>query len=278
MLLTPLYDTPSLLRFDLPGGDPAVPVLRQRRRFATFLGGLDDHAWAAPSRCEAWSAKDVVAHLVSTNQFWAFSIDSARRGAPTRFLSSFDPVTSPAELVDATRSQDAAEILAAFVDTTEAMAAVMADIDDDGWSTLGEAPPGHVPLRAVALHALWDAWVHERDVMLPLGFDQTEEPDEIVGCLTYAAALGPALALATGLSRPGAIAVGATGPDTEFVVEVGERVLVRAGYPPEGALHLTGSAIDLLEALSFRGPMPCAVPDEHRWLVSGLARVFDRDT
>jgi uncharacterized protein (TIGR03083 family) len=50
-----------------------VPLLRQRRRLAALLGSLDDQQWATTSRCEQWSVQDVVAHLVSTNQFWAFS-------------------------------------------------------------------------------------------------------------------------------------------------------------------------------------------------------------
>jgi len=32
----------------------------------------------------------------------------------------------------------------------------------------------------------------------------------------------------------------------------------------------------LVEALSFRGPLPCPVADHQRWLLSGLADAFDR--
>jgi len=275
VLLTPLYDTPSFLRMEVPAGDPGVLLVRQRQRLAALLGGLEDEQWSVASRCEGWTVKDVVTHLVSTNQFWAFSIDAARQGEPTRFLSSFDPVASPAQLVDAARSQTAADVLADFAATTDALATTVAGIEGDGWSILGEAPPGHVPLRAVALHALWDSWVHERDIVLPLGLAPVEEPDEIVDCLSYAALLSPALAVAGGSTRNGSIAIDVTEPDAQFVVEVGDAVLVRPGQPPDDALHLAGRAVELLEALSFREPLPCRVAEEHRWLVSGLARVFD---
>jgi uncharacterized protein (TIGR03083 family) len=275
VLLTPLYDTPSFFRLDVPLGDPGVPLLRQRRRLATLLGALDEEQWAAPSRCEGWSVQDVITHLVSTNQFWAFSIGAALRGEPTRFLATFDPVASPAELVERDRSHASAEVLDRFVDTTDALAATIAEVDEAGWATLGEAPPGHVPLHAVALHALWDAWVHERDVALPLGLDAAEEPDEILGCLCYAAAIGPALAIAGGSSRHGAIAVEASNPDACFVVETGAAVRVRSGDAPADALRLRGAAVDLVEALSFRAPVGCPVADELRWLLSGLATAFD---
>lgn len=277
MLLTPLYDTPSFFRLDVPLGAPAVPLLRQRRRLATLLSGLDDEQWAAASRCEQWSVQDVITHLVSTNQFWTYSFGAALRGEPTRYLATFDPVTSPAQLVEAAGSQSSAEVLGRFVETTNAVAATIAELDDDGWSVLGEAPPGHIPLRAVALHALWDSWIHERDIALPLGLDPAEEPDEIVGCLCYAAAISPAFAVAGGSSRRGAIAVKASDPDARFVVEVGDAVLVRSGDAPGDALRLTGSAVDLVEALSFRVPLQCQVAEDHRWLLDGLAEAFDRE-
>jgi uncharacterized protein (TIGR03083 family) len=276
MLLTPRYDDPLFLQFDLPLGDPAVPLLRQRRRLASLLGGLDDQQWAAATRCEGWSVQDVVAHLVTTNQFWAFSIASALNGEPTRFLVTFDPVVSTVEMVESVRSQPSADVLDRFVETNEAVADVIAELDDEGWATLGEAPPGHVPLRALALHALWDAWIHERDILLPLGLTAVEEPDEIAGCLGYGAALSPAFAVAAGTTRRGAIAVEATDPDVRFVVEVGESVVVRAGDAPSDALHLRGSAVELVEALCFRVPLPCSVPVDQQWLLNGLAEVFDR--
>lgn len=276
MLLTPLYDEPSFFQVDVPLGDPAVPVLRQRQRLASLLAGLDDEQWATASRCEGWSVRDVIAHLVTTNEFWTFSVGAGLGGKPTRFLTTFDPVASPAELVEAGRSQPAAEVLDRFVATNAALAAAITGLDDDGWSALAEAPPGHVPLRALALHALWDSWIHERDIVLPLGLTPVEEPDEIAASLAYAAALSPAVARAGGTTRQGAIAVDATDPDVQLVVEVGDSILIRSGPAPADALHLTGPAVDLLEALSFRSPIPCPVPESHQWLMAGLAQVFDR--
>jgi uncharacterized protein (TIGR03083 family) len=276
VLLTPLYDK-AFLRLELPLGDPSEPLLRQRRRLAALLAELDDAEWAAPSRCEAWSVQDVVSHLVTTNQFWAFAVGAARAGAPTRVLATFDPVASPAEMVAAVRSQGPADVLAQFVEGVDALAAAVEGLDADGWAMPGEAPPGHVPLSAVALHALWDSWVHERDILLPLGRPPVDEPDEIIGSLAYAAALSPAFGVGRGSTRRGAVDLAVTDPDVAFVVEVGDDVVVRLGAAPDGALRLRGPAVPVLEALSYRAPLPCAVADEHRWLFSDLAEVFDRE-
>lgn len=277
MQISPVYDDPGFFACDLGPADPSVPLLRQRRRLAALAAGLDGDQWDAPSRCDAWSVRDVLSHLVTTNEFWAFAVAGARAGEPTRVLATFDPVATPAALVDAARAQPPDEVLDRFVATTEALAAALDGLDAEGWDRPGEAPPGHVPLRAVALHALWDAWVHERDIALPLGLATVEEPDEVAASLGYAAALGPAFAAAIGGGR-GTLAVEATDPDVRVVVEVGEgTVAVREGDAPAGALRLTGPAVALVEGLSLRAPLPCPVPDDRRWLLDGLAAVFDQD-
>jgi hypothetical protein len=157
------------------------------------------------------------------------------------------------------------------------MADAVAGLDDDGWATLAEAPPGHIPLRGVALHALWDAWTHERDIVIPLGLVPVEEPDEIAGCLQYAAALSPLFAVAYGSTRRGAITVETTDPVVRFVVDVSDGVVVRDGDAPADALRLAGPAVPLLEGLSFRVPLTAPVAVEHQWLFGGLAQVFDRE-
>ena len=277
MQLSPRYDGPPLLQLDLPGGDPSVPVLRQRQRLADALADFDADQWAAPSRCEGWSAQDVITHLVSTNQFWAISISAGVAGEPTRFLATFDPVASPAKMVDKARGQEPATVLEGFVESNLALAAALASVDDGAWcTTVAEAPPGHVALRAVALHALWDSWVHERDILLPLGLPAVVEADEVVGCLQYGAALGPAFLASTGSTREGAYVVEATDPELRCVVELGATVCVHDGDAPEGALRITGSAVDLLEALSYRIPLAVDVPADDAWMLGGLAEVFDR--
>ncbi len=277
MELSPVYDTPGFLRFEGSEVDPAVPMLRQRRRMAAMLADLEDDQWAAPSRCDGWSVHDVVTHLVTVNRFWALSIETARRGEPTRLLAGFDPVASPAAMVADVRDLPPATTLERFVASNEAIAAAVDGMAEDEWSKPGEAPPGHIPLRGVAMHALWDAWIHERDVMVPLGLTPVDEADEVAECLRYVVALGPAFAVAYGSTRRGAIFVAVTDPDVRIVVDVAEGVLVHDGDAPRGALRVSGAALDVLDGLSFRGPWEPTVHDDDRWLVGGLATAFDRE-
>jgi uncharacterized protein (TIGR03083 family) len=279
MQLTPRYGTDPLI---VLAGDPATilePLVRQRRRLVEVLAAFDDERWAAPSRCAGWSNRDVVVHLDSTNAFWSFSIASGLKGEPSRFLASFDPVASPAQLV-AGSAMSGPEAGERFAASTGALCDLLAGLDEAGWTTLAEAPPGHLSVAAVAHHALWDSWVHERDVLLPLGESPTEEPDEIAATLRYAAALSPAFARNSGAADAGTLGVAVTGPDVAFVVEVGARVTVTdvadGSAAEAGAdLVLRGDAVDLAEALSVRRPLDQPIPASTAWMVGGLAEVFD---
>jgi uncharacterized protein (TIGR03083 family) len=276
MQLTPRYDGPPLLRFELPLEDPSVPMLRQRRRLGDVLAGLPDDAWAAASRCEGWAVRDVIAHLVGTNQFWSASIAAGRRGDPTRFLATFDPVSTPPLMVEPMRALPPGELLARYRASVDDLAGAVDGLGDAGLRQLAEAPPGHVEIAAVLLHALWDAWIHERDVLLPLGLEQVVEPDEVADCLVYVAALGPSFQAMVGSTRSGALVVDASHPATAFVVEAGATVRVRAATAGDAsAPRLAGDAVALVEGLSFRAPLDASLADEHRWLLAGLDAVFD---
>ena len=161
MLLTPRYDGPPLIAVE--EREPGLhPVVQQRQRLEALLGDLTDEEWGHPSRCDAWTVQDVITHLVSTNHFWVLSITQALAGEPTRFLAGFDPVTSPAQLVDGHQGTPWQETLATYCASNAELTTAVEALDEHGWDAIGEAPPGHVPQRLVADHARWDCWVHER--------------------------------------------------------------------------------------------------------------------
>lgn len=276
MKVTPRYDGSAILTMDGPVDDQREPIARQRRRFAALLASLDDDQWRTRSRCAGWSVHDVVAHLVGVNAFWRASIVAGLAGTPTRILVDFDPVATPRLMVEPMRVLAPHDLLVQFVEVNESLLEVIEGLDGDDWTVLAESPPGHLPIRLIAQHALWDAWIHERDVAFPLGIETAVVADEVRSCLRYAAALGPGLAVSTGAVTPGTYVVDARDPECRFTVEVGTSVAVHAvpaselSEPPA----LCGDAVDLVEALSLRAPLPDSAPPEWRTLLEGLATVF----
>jgi len=276
MQLTPRYDGPPPLRVELPLADPSVPLLRQRRRMVDILGSLDPELWTVASRCSRWSIQDVVAHLIGTNRFWALSIRSGLAGSPTRLLVGFDPVTTPPMMIEPMRSLSPDAVLNDFSQSVDDLASALEGIEDSSWSRPAEAPPGHVALRSVVLHALWDAWVHERDIVLPLGQSPVEEADEVTASLVYAAVLGPALMAASGQPGTGTLIIRGEDPAIRFVVDAGETVVARQLGDGDGdAPQLDGPTVELLEGLSSRAPLHHDLSPSDTWLVDGLAAVFE---
>jgi uncharacterized protein (TIGR03083 family) len=278
VLLSPRYDAAPVLAVEARTPGPH-PVLQQRDRLGAQLRELAPDEWRAPSRCDAWTVQDVITHLNTTNGFWTVSMGQALAGEPTRLLTTFDPVATPAQLVEVSRGVDPDATLATYLEGVADLRSVVDGLTERQWDeVIGEAPPGHLPLRLVADHALWDCWVHERDVLLPLGRPAHEDPDEILTSLRYAAGLGRGFVLQqeAGASAGGAVELLVTGPDARLVVDAGEeQVRVHDGPAPRGARSVELPAVALLEMLSMR-EVGQPVPEAVRWLTAGLATVFDQ--
>jgi uncharacterized protein (TIGR03083 family) len=275
MILSPRYEGPTILTIDGHPSDQLQPLTRQRRRMQEMLTEISEQEWTMPSRCAGWSVRDVVAHLVGVNAFWNGSIRAGLAGTPTRVLQGFDPAATPPLMVDAMREQTVSGLLADFITTNDALLGAAAELTDERWSVLAESPAGHVSIRLLAQHALWDCWVHERDIALPLGRSTAAERDELASCLQYAAAVSPVLGMGLDQACAGAYAVEATDPSIHFTIDVTDSVTVRNQVARAGVPCLRGDAIALIEALSLRAPMPEATPVEWRQLLGGLETVFD---
>ena len=276
MILSPRYDGPPILTIDGNGGDQLAPITRQHRRLTAMLNGFDHDAWATQSRCDQWTARDVAAHLASVNSYWTTSIQAGLTRQPTRMLTGFDPATTPPAIVETMTSLTNEEVLAQFVAASETLLDVLAGLDDSDWSTPAESPIGHVPIRLVVHHALWDSWIHERDIAIPLGIAVPCEPDEVKACLRYAAAISPVLGLSLDRPSTGRFGVDATNPTTRFLLDVDHAgVAVHSTESVHGIPTISGEAVALAEMLSLRKPTPTTVPQAWVDLLDGLRAAFN---
>ena len=277
MRITPLYDGP-IMQFDGEPTDQYRPLFRQRRRLERLASGLSRDQWKSASRCQDWSVQDVVTHLTGVNEFWMFSIANGLDERPTRVLSGFDPARTPDDMVSSLRSKTSEEILDQFIATNTSLLNSLSQLSEKQWSMLAEAPPGHIPIRLVASHALWDSWVHERDIALPLGLSVPSESDEISSSLRYVCALSAAFGQGQKLTAPGFYELFAQDPEVSFQVEINQTITVHNCPSSLASTTMQGSAVEILEAFSFRTAMPEGTPIEWLTLMAGLAQVFDAST
>jgi len=272
--ISPRYEGVPII--SIPGSprDQLDPLTRQRRRLEGVLEDLQPQDWRTQSRCTGWSVQDVVAHLAGVNTFWTASVRAGLAGRPTRVLANFDPVATPEQMVAPTRDLVPQAVLAQFVSSNRELMDALGELDDEGWAAIAETPPGHLPIRLLASHALWDSWVHERDIVLPLGRVQPRHPDEVRASLGYVCALAAALVVLTGSAPARSLGVVAEDPVVRLVLRLSEGVEVHDVAPPPGAPVLRGDAVALIEALSTRAAFPAGVPEGWAPVIEGFAAVF----
>jgi uncharacterized protein (TIGR03083 family) len=276
MKIVPSYDGQPLVQLEGEPSHVAEPLLRQRRRFLALITALTSDEWSRDSRSDGWRVQDVVAHLTSVDQFWNFSIRAGLAGSPSRMLAEFDPKATPAEIVDRARSQSAEQCCNTYADACAQLLTTIEGIGPADWTAMAEAPAGHVPISVLCHHALWDCWVHERDVLVPLGRDQEIECDEVTAATRFAAALSPAYALQADRLRTGALRFDLVDPEMQFaVVAHGGRVRVADGHVEADAPIVRGHTVAVLEALSVRAPWRGPLPEDLMWMVSSLGEIFE---
>ena len=275
MLLKPRYGSDPVIALDGSPGEIAVPSIRQRERLLGVLTTLTDEQWDAPSRCEGWTVRDCMVHLESTNGYWETSIRAGLAGTPTEFLASFDPAASPAAMVAAS-ALSPIEVVDKMRTSAQSLNDLLISLAAEDWEALAEAPPGHISVSAVTHHALWDSWVHERDVLLPLGLDVAEEPDEIEVCLRYASALAVSFGVIADGGTDMTFSVDVVEPKVSFDVTVSNVVAITRGATSEHVA--TGDAVELLEAVSRRVPYGSGTPEAIQRAFDGLGRAFDQIT
>ena len=167
--------------------DPLVTLAayaQHRRRFAAEVASLDEDALAAQSRCSLWSVADVLRHCRDVDE-WMQALWTG--GRPP--FTSFDPIMTPHEFVLAGRAISDIEARDRYVASCETMALDVADSGPERWGLTSVSPVGFVPWWLSALHVFFDSWIHERDVLLPLGITPPVEEAEALPVLVYSFAI-----------------------------------------------------------------------------------------
>jgi uncharacterized protein (TIGR03083 family) len=200
---------------------------------------LTPEQWEAQSLCPAWNMRAVLAHCTSIEQVLV--------GWPPGGEAPFAGV-GPAhqELV----ALAPADLLARFRDVVGQRRADLAAMTDDDFATPGPTPVGPASYGRFMDIRMFDNWVHERDIRVPLaipgddgGPTGEKSLDEVHNSLGYI--VGKKVGLADGKS----IAFDITGPVTRrMYVKVDGRAAVVDELPNPDATVTTDSLTFMLLA------------------------------
>jgi uncharacterized protein (TIGR03083 family) len=240
----------------------------QRRRFVATLRSFGPSEWAAPSRCSLWSVHEVVRHLADVEEFNICRLTGGNVERFTRY-GAFDNCTTPAKWMQDTagqQPQETLEILARQADEEYRGFALRIKGNDQTLIPGITGRPNHWSVRT--LHSYWDAWIHERDIAMPLGVEVRSSDDELRLIAAYALQLATAIHggahLRASLALHGA-------PDVAYHIDGDpDDISVTAGTsrPPDMVEGDLGAALD---SLAGRGPEPAAVLTGPAHIVEQLA-------
>lgn len=157
---------------DLQGLNPYDLMDAEAARLARHFSGLDASAWSAPSRCRGWSVKDVLAHLVSSEQYNAACLN----GTVSELLGSLGArgatdLPSANELgIRELEGRSAEELISEWRAANGLTRAAFRGRDGDEV----DSSVGPYPARWQAFHLAFELAVHADDVGVPVTADELE--------------------------------------------------------------------------------------------------------
>jgi uncharacterized protein (TIGR03083 family) len=239
----------------------------QRRRFVSILKGFGSCDWSSPTRCADWSAHEVVRHLCDAN-----SIAAGQNVGALDIHAGFDPRTTPREWLAASAGESPKASLDRFVATTDELLVVARDRLGQRRRFDVRLPIGWMDWTVLILHAFWDSWIHERDVLLARGGDHPTDDDATLYAAAYGVFLAAVVASMFGDPVTMQLQLSGIGGGVFDLDSRGRVTLAVRRGPAVGS-----PAADVADALAGRSPIADALavlPAENRAALSRLADLF----
>jgi uncharacterized protein (TIGR03083 family) len=144
----------------------------QRNRFIAVVREFDRADWAAPTRCPDWTAHDVVRHLCDTT---AIALGTGDRTID--MAAGFDPRVSPCQWLKASDGEPPDATISRLGMATDRLIGEARSRLAQGQKLGVGLPFGQMDWTVMLLHAMWDSWVHERDVLLARGAEHPADAE-----------------------------------------------------------------------------------------------------
>ena len=151
--------------------DPILASLRdQHAELAALLDGLDGAAWQRPTPCEGWAVRDVVTHLVQTDQMAVGSATGRFAEVLATLTGGLGAAASVDEgadlMVRRDRDVPADALRQRWSTGSAALVEALAALDP---STRVTWVAGELSARTLATTRLAETWIHAGDVAAALG-------------------------------------------------------------------------------------------------------------
>ncbi len=241
----------------------------QRKRFMAVVQGFGPEDWVAPTRCTAWTAHDVVRHLCDSN--------SVAAGTNPDILdvgAGYDPRVTPGLRLAGIVSTSPGATLGRLGTTTEELLGLFRGRLAQGRQFEVRLPYGPMDWTVLVLHAFWDSWLHERDVMLARGAEHLTDEDATFYAAAYGVFLAAAVAPLFGDRVQQRLMLGGDGGGVFDVDSSAGVVALRVTREATGG-PAAAEVTDALAGRSAGAGALCRLPSNSRAPLSRLADFFN---
>lgn len=126
-----------------------------------LLTGLSDEQWRTPSLCEGWTVRDVVVHLGA--------VEKMMSGETPGSFTDGVPFQKAMDWMEEVKDLDDAELLARYRQVVAGRRAELATYGADALDIPSMTPVGPKTYGRFLAIRVFDFWVHEQDMRVPLG-------------------------------------------------------------------------------------------------------------
>lgn len=218
---------------------------------------LSPEQWEQPSRNATWTAHETARHVADCMERVAGMI----LGTPMPAAAGpFDPRETPEIWLAASAEDAPAKTIERFATAAPLFRARVAERVAAGDTSTGMTVYGPAHWTVNVVHLLWDSWLHERDIMLPLGLPAESSRDEqrLVSIYGLLMAMVPARML----EQSFADRILFDGPPAVTVTAAHEAGQFTSAETVNEITDLDGDLCDLVDALSGRGePLRDLLPE-----------------
>lgn len=147
-------------------------VRTESDRFKQYLGTLSPEDWCHPSACDAWEARDVVAHLIIGVDMYTENISRGVGGdsSPPSGVTTLDAegmaarMKANAQRAIALRESLGEQLLHTFSERCDALNRLLAGLGSQDWDKLCFHPAAVIPVRTFVDLRIAELAVHEWDI------------------------------------------------------------------------------------------------------------------
>ena len=209
--------------------------------------GFAPAQWAHQSRNTEWTVHQTVRHVADAME----RVQAAADGEPALDKNDFDPRSTPTAWLTTSEGESPRATIERFAEASTSHRATVSDRFASGDNARERTVYGSAHWTVNVVHVLWDSWLHERDVLLPLGrpAPSSEEEQRLVGIYGLLMALVPSMMFEQSVSAT----VQLSGLGLRTIEVSCDAGLLRSVEIPAVADAIPGAMPAAIDALAGRG-------------------------